>query len=170
MGKRSSGAKPFEKCYRQIRTILKDARSRVYHHVNDSMVRAYWEIGRRIVEEEQKGRKRAEYGTTLLRGLSERLGKEFGRGFDDSNLRYMRLFYTQFQNRDALRHKLGWTHYRLLLGLGNRRIREFYLREASSNRWSTRELERQVNAHLFERRSTGKKELKKGLERGFERQ
>jgi hypothetical protein len=80
-------------------------------------VRTCWEVGRHIVEFEQGGADRAKYGTKLLPRLAERLTAEFGRGFDASNLRYMRLFYGAFPNCDALRHELSWTHYRTLLHL-----------------------------------------------------
>ena len=115
------------------------------------MVEAYWEIGRVIVEEEQAGKGRADYGKRILDGLSARLTAEFGKGFDPSNLRNMRAFFLTYQIRDALRHELSWTHYRLLLRVDDRDARTFYEAEAVNARWSTRELERQINALLFER-------------------
>lgn len=79
------------------------------------MVNSYWSIGKLIVEDEQNGSARAEYGKTVLQKLSEKLTTEFGKGFDESNLRYMRLFYNAFPIRDTLRHELSWSHYRMLL-------------------------------------------------------
>ncbi len=98
--------------YQNIRDILEEARSTAYRSVNFAMVQAYWQIGRIIVEEEQKGKERAEYGKGLLKELSKRLIRDYGRGFDESNLRNMRMFYLTFPKCDALRHELSWTHYR----------------------------------------------------------
>ncbi len=101
--------------YQNIKVIVEKARNTAYRAVNFAMVQAYWEVGRIIVEEEQKGEERAEYGKGLIKELSIRLTKDYGRGFDESNLRNMRSFYQTFPNCDALRHELSWTHYRLLL-------------------------------------------------------
>ena len=136
----------FEGFYKRIKEILDTARSRVYQTVNFEMVQAYWNIGKEIIEEEQKGKSRAEYGTSLLKGLSERLFKEYGKGFDESNLRNIRKFYIVFQKRDALRPELSWTHYRHLMRVENDSAREFYLDEAVKGNWSTRQLERQINS------------------------
>jgi len=100
--------------YKSIKTVLEEARSSVYLTVNFAMVQAYWHIGRIIVEQEQKGKERAEYGKGLLKELSKKLIRDYGRGFDESNLRNMRMFYLTFPKCDALRHELSWTHYRLL--------------------------------------------------------
>src|SRR5438876_11102150 len=99
--------------YAQIRQILTEARTRAWQAVNTAMVTAYWEVGRVIVEEEQRGAERAEYGRQLIETLSKRLSAEFGRGFDRSNLWHMRAFYMTFPILDALRRELTWTHYRL---------------------------------------------------------
>lgn len=137
--------------YRRVHAVLAEARSRAWQAVNSAMVAAYWEVGRMIVEEEQAGKERAEYGKRLLEELSSRLQAEFGAGFDQSNLRNMRAFYQTFENRDALRHELSWTHYRLLLRVDNPDARAFYEAETVNARWSTRELERQIGSLLFER-------------------
>jgi len=143
--------------YHEIEQILKNARNRAYSSVNFIMVEAYWNIGRVIVEEEQHGKKRAEYGKTLIKELSLKLSTEFGKGFDQSNLRYMRLFYKKFPNSDALRHKLSWTHYRLLLKIEKDCIRDFYIKESIENSWSTRQLNRQINSFYYERLLASKK-------------
>jgi hypothetical protein len=104
------------------------------------MVGAYWEVGRVIVEEEQAGKESAGYGKRVLEGLAGRLQAEFGKGFDQSNLRNMRTFFVTYPIRDALRHELSWTHYRLLLRLDNPTARAFYEAEAINARWSTREI------------------------------
>jgi hypothetical protein len=137
--------------YGQIREILAAARDRAWQAVNTVMVAAHWEVGRVIVEDEQAGQERAGYGKRVLEGLAERLQAEFGKGFDQSNLRNMRAFFLSYPIRDALRHELSWTHYRLLLRVDNPDARAFYEAEAVNARWSTRELERQINALLFER-------------------
>lgn len=93
----------------------RETESRVYQAVNFEMVACYWEIGRLIVEEEQRGEARAEYGKRLIQELSKRLSAEFGKGFDKSNLWNMRAFYMAYPKVDALRRELSWTHYRLLL-------------------------------------------------------
>ncbi len=115
------------------------------------MVDAYWEVGRIIIEEEQAGKGRADYGKRVIDGLSDRLRSEFGRGFDRSNLFHMRAFYLAYPKVDAVRRQLSWTHYRLLLRVDNPEARAFYEAEAVDARWSTRELERQINSLLFER-------------------
>jgi predicted nuclease of restriction endonuclease-like (RecB) superfamily len=146
--------------YLSIKGILEKARSTAYRAVNVAMVQAYWEIGRIIVEEEQKGAERAEYGKGLIKELSRRLTKDYGRGFDESNLRNMRLFYQTFPNCDALRHELSWTHYRLLLRIEKEEARNFYMLESVKNNWSTRELERQINSLLYERLALSKDKQK----------
>ncbi|MCF7967003.1 MAG: PDDEXK nuclease domain-containing protein [Methylobacter tundripaludum] len=134
-----------------IRQIIEQARQRVYQTVNSEMVQAYWHIGRLIVEDEQQGQQRATYGKQQLQQLSEQLTREFGKGFDASNLRNMRSFYLCFPNRDALRHKLSWTHYRLLIRVENPKAREWYLQEAMDQNWSARALERQIGVLYYER-------------------
>jgi predicted nuclease of restriction endonuclease-like (RecB) superfamily len=137
--------------YETIRKILNDARNRAYRSVNFAMVQAYRDIGRVIVEEEQKGKDRAEYGKHLISALSKKLTREFGKGFTITNLKYMRQFYITFQKSHALRDQLSWTHYRLLLKVEREEARNFYMHETVNNNWSTRELERQINSLLFER-------------------
>ena len=163
--------------YRDIRAVLESARSSAYRAVNTAMVQAYWQVGRLIVEHELGGRKRAAYGEAVLGDLSQRLTADFGRGFDPSNLRYMRLFFQRFPNRDAVRHRLpsqgirdalrlkstgtdapgalrqelSWTHYRMLLGVEDPQAREWYMSEAADQHWSTRQLERQISVLYYER-------------------
>ena len=96
--------------YRQVRDVLASARDRAWQAVNTAMVQAYWEIGRIIVEEEQAGKGRADYGKRVVEGLSARLTVEFGKGFDRSNLFHMRAFFLAYPKVDALRRQLSWTH------------------------------------------------------------
>lgn len=149
-----------EKTYGSIRLILEEARSNAYRAVNSAMVRAYWQIGKIIVEEEQKGRVRAGYGEYLIKELSLRLSKEYGSGFDISNLWFFRQFYTTFPIPDAVRRELSWTHYRILLRVENHNARDFYVIEAINNNWSTRELERQINSLFYERIALSKDKQK----------
>jgi len=113
--------------YQSIRTVLTAARQKVYTAVNSAMVETYWDIGRQIMEA-QEGQ-RAEYGTGLLKYLSGRLTVEFGKGFDETNLRKMRQFFQTFPIRDTLCLNLSWSHYRLLMKVRNEVEREFYLKE-----------------------------------------
>lgn len=135
----------------EIRLILTTARSKAYSAVNTAMVNAYWEIGKRIVEEEQQGNTRADYGKGLLKGLAKELKAEFGKGFDERELRRIRQFYLTFPIRDTLRPELSWSHYRLLIRVGNEKARQFYLQEAALNSWSYRTLERNTSTLYFER-------------------
>lgn len=135
----------------RITSIIESARNRVKSVVDHEMVRAYWEIGREIVEDEQKGEKRAGYGEYLLKNLTTVLISQYGKGFDYSNLKNMRQFYKTYPIGDALRSQLSWTHYRLLMRIDSPDKRSFYEIECAANNWSTRELERQMSSMLFER-------------------
>jgi predicted nuclease of restriction endonuclease-like (RecB) superfamily len=149
--KPTSGDSRLDTLYGQVREILTSARGRAWQAVNATMVEAYWEIGRVIIEEEQAGKGRADYGKRVVDGLSERLRAEFGKGYDRSNVFHMRAFFLAYPKVDALRRQLSWTHYRLLLRVDNADARAFYEVEAVNARWSTREMERQINSLLFER-------------------
>ncbi|STO55448.1 putative cytoplasmic protein [Canicola haemoglobinophilus] len=131
--------------------IIQQARSQVRQTVNSAMVQSYWEIGRLLVEDEQQGKERAEYGKYLLKEISLRLTEMFGKGFDERNLRNMRQFYLAFPIRNALRTELSWTHYRSLLRLENQKAREWYLKESIENNWSSRALDRQISVLYYER-------------------
>jgi predicted nuclease of restriction endonuclease-like (RecB) superfamily len=170
-----------ERLYNEIKEILQQARQKAYRAVNFAMVLAYWEIGKRIVEHEQQGKKRAVYGEKLLKELSDKLTLDFGKGFDERELRRIRQFYLLFSIRDAvspefksknikrdavspkslkghaLRAELSWTHYRLLLKVENDEARKFYVQEAIDQNWSTRALERQINSLYYERILSSKK-------------
>jgi hypothetical protein len=140
-----------QRVYQQIREILIQARGRALRAINTEMVVSYWQIGRLIIEEEQQGEVRAEYGKRLIQELSIKLKDEFGKGFDKSNLWNMRAFYLAYPKIDALSRELTWTHYRLLLRVEKEEARAFYETEAVNARWSTRELKRQISSMLFER-------------------
>jgi predicted nuclease of restriction endonuclease-like (RecB) superfamily len=136
---------------KKIQKILEEARNKVYHTANIEMLRAYWNIGREIVEEEQKGKDRAAYGSALLEELATRLTDLFGKSFGSRNLRYMRQFYREFPKWNAVRSELSWTHYRMLMKVEKDNSREFYMNEAITGNWSTRQLERQINSLYVER-------------------
>lgn len=125
------------------------------------MVIAYWHIGHEIVEGEQKGKTRAEYGQRLIRNLAVRLSEDFGGGFDERNLFFMRQFYLSYPKLNALRSELSWTHYRILMRVDKLDARSFYEIKCIRNNWSARELERQKGSLLFERLALSKD--KKGL-------
>ena len=133
-----------------IAQIIRNARQTAYRAVNFTMVTAYWNIGKLIVEDELHW-ERADYGKSVLKNLSERLTKEFGKGFDESNLRYMRLFYKTFPICDTLRHELSWSHYRRLISVENEKSRMWYMNEAADSVWSTRQLDRQISTLYYER-------------------
>ena len=114
------------------------------------MVTAYWNIGKQIYEACGEN-DRAAYGKQLLRYLSEKLTEEFGKGFDERNLRNMRQFYLTFPIRNSLRSELSWTHYRALMKVKDDAARNFYLEEAVKSGWSSRQLERQINSFYYQR-------------------
>ncbi len=152
--------------YKKVRRILDASRVRVARSINSEMVLAYWHIGQAIVEGEQKGKERADYGRQLVESLSNRLKAEGLKGFSRNNLWYMRQFYRVYAEKlHALRGELSWTHYRLLLKVENQDARDFYETEAAEANWSTRELERQINSFFFER-TAASKDKREMLEKG----
>ena len=142
----------------KIKTIIREARQNSYRAVNFAMVQSYWNIGMLIVEEEQRGRERAEYGTYLIPKLAKKLTSEFGKGFTQQNLRNFRQFYLTFQVNNSegqirytLRSELSWSHYRLLMRVENPKACMYYMNEAAEQNWSVRALERQINSFYYER-------------------
>ena len=134
-----------------LRDLIAQGRQQALRAVDRVQVQTCWEIGHHIVEFEQDGATRAACGKRLLFQLADTLTREFGKGFDASNLRYMRLFYQAFPMCDALRHELSWTHYRTLLRVEDRKARQWYMNEAASQNWSVRALDRQISTLYFER-------------------
>lgn len=142
------------KCYTDIREILERARQKAHAAVNFVMVEAYWQIGKRIVEEEQLGKGRAAYGEKIIATLSRNLSGEFGKGFSAANLKNFRQFFLTFPEPGksyALRSELSWTHYRLIMRVENPVAREYYMNEAADQNWSSRALERNINSFYYER-------------------
>ncbi|WP_459926264.1 PDDEXK nuclease domain-containing protein [Flavobacterium covae] len=171
---------PENNFFQEVITIVKSSQQQLVHTVNQTLVTTYYEIGRKIVEEEQKGENRAEYGKQLLKLLSERLTVEFGKGFSVDNLQNMRRFYTSFSNYETLsrisndenyetvsrifdikqktqtltaQFKLSWSHYIFLSSVDDKLERNFYEIESIKHNWSVRELKRQYNSALFARLS-----------------
>ena len=147
----NSGSMPYEDIYSKIKETLLLSRDQAYSAVNFAMVQAYWQIGRIIVEHEQNGNARADYGKSVLQELSSRLTKDFGKGFSVRTLQQMKKFYVTFPNTNALRSQLTWTHYRLLLSVENEQARQWYMDEAIASAWSSRQLERQISTLYYER-------------------
>jgi len=137
--------------YLKIKNILQSARDNVYRHINFVMVEAYWNIGKQIVEDEQRGKDRAEYGAYLIKELSSRLTKDFGKGFTQQNLRNMRQFYNCFPICSTLCSELSWSHYRLIMRVDNPQARLWYTEESAKANWSVRALERQIGTLYYER-------------------
>lgn len=150
--------------YNNIAELLRNARQQIIRTVNHTMVHTYFEIGRRIVEEEQQGQERAEYGKKLLKGLSTALTNEFGKGFSVSNLQQIRNFYLVYKKQQTLSvnseqksqtpsviFPLSWSHYIKLMRIDDTNERNFYEIEAQKNNWSVRELDRQYDSALYTR-------------------
>ena len=137
--------------YDDISKILTENRKQAYVAVNQSMVQAYWQIGRIIIEEEQSGKLRSDYGKKVLQRLSDKLTEEYGKGFSVRTLQQMKKFYAVFPIANALRSQLTWTHYRALLKVSGETARKWYVEETVKGQWSSRQLERQISTHYYER-------------------
>jgi predicted nuclease of restriction endonuclease-like (RecB) superfamily len=165
--------------YADIKAILEKAQSTAVRAVNFSMVMAYWQIGKRIIHEEQQGSKKANYGDYLIKSLSKKLTTGYGKGFTETNLKYFRQFYLIFSDKSIghalrdqspkkslitkghalrdqsmpvlIRSELSWTHYRMLVRIENADARNYYMNEAAEQNWSTRTLERQINSLYYQR-------------------
>lgn len=134
-----------------IRHLLTYARQTLVQTVNSAMVQTYWQVGRLIVEHEQQGQARAEYGKQVLAQLAQNLTTEFGKGFDASNLRNMRRFYLAYPIQETLSLKLSWSHYCKIIRIENPAARAWYANECIANHWSVRALERQIGKLYYER-------------------
>lgn len=135
-----------------IKNIVISCRNRAYVAINNAMVEEYWKIGQRIVEQEQKGIERAEYGKRIVHYLSKELTKEFGKGFSAKSLYYYRQFYTLFPEKfPTLWGKLSWSHFKRLLSVNDEKARMWYLKEAAEQGWSARTLDRNVSTQYYYR-------------------
>jgi predicted nuclease of restriction endonuclease-like (RecB) superfamily len=138
----------------EIKTLIQSARTKAYQAINSAMIEAYWEIGKRIVEEEQNGNQRASYGHEIIKKLSIELTEEFGKGFSERTLREYRQFYNYFRDLEIWRTafaKLSWSHFQRVLKLSDVKARTYYLNESIENTWSIRTLDRQISTLYFER-------------------
>jgi len=135
----------------EIKSIILQSRGRAVRAIDHARVLMYWNIGKRIFEEEQAGKERAGYGSFLIKSRSEALQPEFGYGFSYRQLNWYRQFYRRFPIVSAVRTQFSWTHYKMLLSIDNEGKRDFYMFETSKNNWTARQLERQINSQLFER-------------------
>lgn len=135
--------------------IIETGRKQAYEAVVQSSVMTFWNVGRRIVEEEQKGAVRAEYGSKLIKNLAEAIAPIYGRIYSKRNLDYYRKFYLLFSESEIVNtcvHNLEWSHFRRVLSVVNPDARLWYLENASRNMWSVRELDRNISTQYFERR------------------
>jgi predicted nuclease of restriction endonuclease-like (RecB) superfamily len=151
----------------EIKELLKQARQKAYSAINFAMVEAYWQIGKRIVDEEQKGKKRAEYGKRILETVAKELTAEFGKGFSLRNIRDFRNFYLTFPTLLSIRQtvsaesehailittfsKLSWSHFKAIMRVSDEKARMYYLAEATQQDWSIRTLDRNISTHYYQR-------------------
>jgi predicted nuclease of restriction endonuclease-like (RecB) superfamily len=151
----NNGLENEQQFFVDIRDLLHAGRKIAYRSVNTVMVKTYWQIGKRIIEQEQHGKARAEYGEQLIVGLSRYLTDCFGKGFSIANLKNIRQFYQIFPDFNELAThcvaNVGWSHLRLIMRLDNEKERQYYLQEASSQNWSTRLLERNIKSGYYRR-------------------
>lgn len=139
-----------------IGSLLQAGRKQAFREVDNILVKTYWEIGRKIVEHEQLGAEKAEYGSQLLKNLSKDLVLEYGKGFSRSNLQYMRVLYLKYPKCQTLSGKLSWSHFTELLSVSDDLSRSFYEKQCINENWSIRELKRQRQTGLFERLAMSK--------------
>lgn len=135
----------------EIRQIIDEARQNAVRSVDFCRVQMYWNIGRRIFEKEQQGKERADYGTYLIRNLSQQIMPDYGSGFSVRQLERSRQFYRLYPIASTLRTQLNWSQYKLLISIADKDKREYYELEAANEGWNGRQLERQINSLLYER-------------------
>ncbi|WP_300130855.1 PDDEXK nuclease domain-containing protein [uncultured Barnesiella sp.] len=134
-----------------IRGIIDAARAHAVRSVDFCRVQMYWQLGRRIFEEEQQGKERADYGSYLIKNLAKQLEPDYGSGFSVRQLERSRQFYRLYPIASTLRTQLNWSQYKMLMAISEADKREYYELEAVNNAWTARELERQINSQLYER-------------------
>lgn len=147
----SSPDSNYEQLVKNVGVALYEGRKDIAVAINSTIVQTYWTIGKYIVEYEQKGKERAEYGSNLLNRLSKDLTRLYGKGFGKSNLLYIRKLYIAFPKDGTLSHFLSWSHYYEILKIDDSMERSFYIKECERQRWSIRELKRQMKSMLFHR-------------------
>ncbi len=154
------------KLFTEIEQIIVNSKNEVAYQINNTIVNTYFNIGKIIIENEQNGNIRAEYGKEILLKLSQKLTRKYGSGFSRSNLQNMRLFYDKYKKCQTASGKLSWSHYCELIYIEDEQERNFYEKECINSKWSVRELKRQINSCLFQRLllSKGNKNKEKVLE------
>lgn len=152
--------------YKQISDIITNNKNKMIYQINNTLIKNNFMIGKIIVENEQNGNIRAEYGKEILNKLSKKLTNKFGSGYSRSNLQNMRLFYDKYKNCQPLAGNLSWSHYCYLIYIEDDDERNFYEKECINSKWSKRELKRQIDSSLFQRLllSDGKTNKQKVLE------
>ena len=135
--------------YSEIKALIESSRTNVYESVNFAEVQTYWQIGKRIFEEEQKGKGQIDFEEVLIESLEAQLTGDFGNIFDGSNLIYMRRFFSTFPVLNALRPLLSWSHYRLIINVEEEQARIFYMNKAADNHWSVQQLSQQIESRYF---------------------
>ena len=136
---------------KEIREIIDSSRANAVRSVDFCRVQMYWQIGRRIVEEEQGGKARAEYGKGLIKNLAKEIEPEYGSGFGVRQLEQARQFYIEYPIANALRSQFNWTQYRTLIQIADKNKREYYELESANNCWTARQMKRQIDSMLYER-------------------
>ncbi len=137
--------------YLEIKDLIENSKRKAHRVVNTILLDLYWHIGENIVNNLQKGDKRAKYGEYILKNLSLRLTEQYGKGYSLRNLKYARQFYRCFPIGHAVNAQLSWTYYKILIRVKDERKRNFYMQECINSSWSYRELERMIKSHLYER-------------------
>jgi len=150
----------------KIEKIIVNNKTKMIYQINNTLVDTYFSIGKEIVENEQNGNIRALYGKEILLNLSKKLKAKYGSGYSMSGLYNMRLFYSKYKNFQTLSGKLSWSHYCYLIYIEDDDERNFYEKECINEKWSVRELKRQIDSSLFQRLllSKGNTNKKKVLE------
>ena len=146
--------------YENIKKLMNESKKHIVNYVNTTMLFTYWNIGKLIVEE-QGGSSKAKYGNKLISELSKQMTFDFGKGFDERNLRYMRQFYLSFPKWNTVCSELTWTHYRTLMRVEEQHIRDFYMEESIKGNWSVRQLERQISTCSYSRVIANNSEVEK---------
>lgn len=141
----------FTSLYNSIAEVLQSGRQKAYTAINFVMTQAYWRVGKLITDSVLEGRHRADYGKQVMKELAAKLTIEFGKGFDERELRKLCQFYRLFPNGDTLRPELSWSHYRRLLSVEDEKARVWYMNEAANSSWSTRQLDRQISTLYYQR-------------------
>ena len=142
------------KFYQEVHAILDEAKSKIYEAANNIMTYAYWNVGKRIIEQKQKGNRKAKYGSYLIKRLSQELSDEYGTGFSVANIRNCRQLYLTFPKESygySLIGKIHWSHLRTIMRLDDEEERNFYLKEVANEYWSVKELERNIKSGYYKR-------------------